>query len=108
MQAGWTVLRASADSRRVYCSSVSGDDANDGSSHKAAVRSLGRAKALVRHGYPDWVLLRRGDVWDEPVGHWTKSGRSATERMVLTTYGAAHERPLIRTGTGEGLFTQSG
>jgi hypothetical protein len=108
MQAGWTILRPSGDSRRVYVSSVTGDDANDGSNYKTAVRTLGRAKTLVRHGYPDWVLLRRGDVWDEPVGHWKASGRSATARMVLTAYGAAVERPLIRTGTGEGLFTQGG
>ena len=51
----------------------------------APVKSLAKAKSLVRAGTGDQMLLRRGDTFYEPIGTWTKGGRSAD--------GAAHDFP---------------
>jgi len=106
--AGWTEFTESADTKKVYVSSTDGDDANDGSTPEKAVQTLGKGKSLLRDGMPDWMLLKRGDVWNEPLGAWSKSGRSATERMLVTSYGDAVARPLIKTGTQTALSALSG
>lgn len=97
---GWTVLRPSADSRIVYVSSSDGNDANDGSFERP-VQHLAKGISLLRSGMPDWLLLKRGDTWtNESLSSLSKSGRSAQERMVITSYGPSTERPLIETGVG--------
>jgi hypothetical protein len=63
---------------------------------------------LLRDMMPDWMLLKRGDVWNETLGNWQKSGRSETERMLVGTYGDDPERPLIKTGTETALSALSG
>lgn len=104
-QDGWTELTPSADSRRVFVSSSGGDDFHDGLSEGTAKRSLAAAIPLLRHGHPDWLLLKRGDTWRESLGHWKRSGRSASEPMVVTSYGAGGERPRLLTGVDNGLIT---
>ncbi len=104
---GWTQFTPSADTRIVYVSSSEGNDANDGLSRGTAKRTIAAGFALLRHTYPDWMLLKRGDVWDESLGHWIKSGRSPSEKMIVATYGAALDRPTLRTGVGDG-FSRSG
>ena len=99
---GWTRLEPSADSRTLYVSST-GDDENDGLSEGNPKRTIAAAKRLLRNGFPDRLLLRRGDAWDESLGNWSLSGRSASERMVVSSYGSGAERPLLRTGTNDGL-----
>ena len=91
---GWTVLTPSADSRTIYVSSSVGDDANDGLSEAAPKKTIRSAIAVTKDGRPDWILLKRGDVFTEGVLAWEKSGRSATERMVLTAYGVG-SRPVL-------------
>lgn len=96
---GWTEFVASPDTRIVYVSS-SGDDANDGLSPESPVRSLEHACTLVRDGFPDWLLLRRGDAWiDEHFGRWKKSGRSAAEPLLIGAYGNGVQRPRVLTGS---------
>jgi len=102
---GWTVFEPNADTRVVYVSSSRGNDAQGGLSPDSAVRSLAAGKARLRHGFPDWMLLRRGDVWDEPLGQWKKSGRSAREVMRVGSYGEEDERPLLHFGVGDGLHS---
>ncbi len=104
-QDGWTALTPSADSRRVFVSSSSGDDFRDGLSERTAKRTLGSAIALLRHGHPDWLLLKRGDTWSESLGHWKRSGRSPDEPMVVTGYGEGEARPRLLTGADNGLIT---
>ena len=42
--------------------------------------TLARGYALLRTGYPDWLLLKAGDTWTKAFGaKWEKSGRSSTE-----------------------------
>jgi len=105
---GWTVLQPSRDSTVVFVSSSTGNDANDGLRREAPVRTLARGMELLRDGYPDWLLLRRGDVWYEPLVLKGKSGRSAAEPLVISSYGASGPRPLLKTGSFTTAFEQTG
>jgi hypothetical protein len=101
---GWTTFTPSPDTRTVYVSSSTGNDSNTGLSQSSPKRTINAGKALVRNGFPDWLLLKRGDTFtDESFGVWSKSGRSESERMLIGTYGSAAARPLIRTGSGAGF-----
>lgn len=105
---GWTDFTASGDSRIVYVSSSDGNDSNDGLSSGAPKATIAAGYSLLRHGYPDWLLLKRGDTWSETLGHWKKSGRSASEKMVVGTYGTATARPLLNTGSAGYAITRTG
>lgn len=105
---GWTIFTPSADTRMVYVSSSSGNDKNDGLSPQTPKNTLAEAVALLRHGFPDWLLLQRGDVWLTSLGQWKKSGRSADEPMLVSSYGSAPSRPLLRTGAKGGIWTHGG
>jgi hypothetical protein len=97
---GWTQFNPSADTRIVYVSSSTGNDANDGYSQNTPKRTLAAARAVLRNGYPDWMLLKCGDAWNENFGGgFGLSGRSATEPMLLSSYGTG-ARPTIQSGTG--------
>src|SRR5262249_37644605 len=103
--AGWTEFSPSVDTRIVYVSSSTGDDANNGLSHTKPKRTIAAGKALLRDGFPDWLLLKRGDAWGESLDtdqEFGLEGRSLTERMLVSAYGAG-ERPLLRTGIGNGV-----
>lgn len=100
---GWTPLVQSADSRVIYVSSSDGSDSNNGLSADAPLRTIAAGYAKMRHTLPDWLLLKRGDTFNEPLGLMTKSGRSSLEPMVIGTYGSNPERPLLLTGTTDGL-----
>lgn len=104
-QDGWTELQPGPDSRRVFVSSSAGDDFQDGLSERTAKRTLTAAIPLLRHRHPDWLLLKRGDTWRESLGHWKRSGRSAQEPMVVTSYGDDEQRPRLLTGVDNGLIT---
>ncbi|MBA3284216.1 MAG: peptidoglycan-binding protein [Nitrosopumilus sp.] len=104
---GWTTFNASSDTRKIYVSSSQGNDSNDGLSTNNPVETLNKARSLLRNGYPDWLLLKKGDVWNnESLSSWKISGRSAMERMVIMSYGTG-SRPRIESGTNSG-FTTSG
>jgi hypothetical protein len=105
-QQGWSRFPVAADARIVYLSSE-GKDTDDGLSAEGAKQSPAAAYALLRHGYPDRLRIRRGDKFHTGFGQWKKSGRSAAEPMVVETYGKG-ERPLFLTGTSTFLFTSSG
>ena len=105
---GWTVFQSSSDTRKVYVSSSAGDDANSGLSPDQPVATLSRAKSLMRDGYPDWMLLRRGDTWtNQSLGRWTLRGRSIEEPMRISAYGTG-ARPLLKTGADHGLTLWEG
>jgi len=75
------------------------------------VESISRAYRLVRSGYADWVLFKRGDVWGEDfepdLGNeeynwrlrWYKDGYSLEESMVISSYGANTARPKWNRGS---------
>ena len=85
----------SADTRMIHVSE-SGDDANDWAAGEP-LRTLAYAKSFMRDGFPDWLLLKCGDTWEEGLERWTLSGRSATEPMLIGTYGDG-PRPILLTG----------
>ncbi len=100
--AGWTELTPSADSLIFYVSE-SGSDSNDGLSPQRPLRTVGEGVRRLRDGKPDWLLLRRGDTFSETLGgNWEKSGRSVSEKMVVSAYGEG-PRPVLVTGSNKGL-----
>src|SRR2546423_10095480 len=72
---------------KIYVSNSEGSDSNSGLDFNNPVKTLSHAKALMRDGHSDWLLLLRGDTWNEPIGVWTKSGVSKQDPMVISYYG---------------------
>ena len=109
---GWTSFEPSHDTRKIHVSAI-GDDRRDGLTPRTAVRTPERGYQLLRHGYPDWLLLRRGDTfdltgekWKPGLRHWSKSGRSAIEPMLMGAFGdSMRPRPLIQTNGGGFIHT---
>ncbi len=99
---GWTALKPAADTRIIYVSSSSGNDANEGLSPDAPLKSIARGFDLLRNDHSDWLLLRRGDTWHEPLGSVTavhlKNGRSRAQPTVIASYGDTGPRPLLKLG----------
>jgi len=103
----WTEFSPSSDTTIIYLS-TDGDDANDCVSETTPCQTLMRGESLLRDGYPDWLLLKRGDVWLESFSNgwsfgWTKSGRAAAEPMLISSYGASGPRPAIHAGQEHGF-----
>jgi hypothetical protein len=98
----------SVDSRVIYVS-TSGSDANDGLSTGTPKLTIAAGVALMRDGFPDWLLLKCGDTWTaEPFStNWLLSGRSTTEMMLLGTYGSGN-RPILRLTNQSGFRRQGG
>ncbi|HKS16124.1 MAG TPA: hypothetical protein VJU16_02370, partial [Planctomycetota bacterium] len=101
----WTTLSPSGDTRTIYVSDSAGDDTQDGLTEPTAKKTIAAGKALLRTGFPDWLLLKAGDTFtDQSIGGWALSGRSVSEPMVVGSYGTG-DRPLIQTGTAHGVAT---
>lgn len=112
---GWTQFSASTDTRLIYVSSVSGNDATARSYFPSAVeigndpfkptgaimayQTLAAARAQLRNGYPDWILFKNGETWtNQRFGVTTLYGRNHNEPMLIGSYGASAQRPTILTG----------
>lgn len=98
----WTTFTPSADTRIVYVSSSEGNDANDGLSPFTPKRTINAGRALLRTGYPDWILFKRGDTFSETnweVGGY--GGRSADEPQLWGSYGEG-ARPIFTPVPGSG------
>jgi hypothetical protein len=93
---GWTVVTASSDTRIIYVSSSMGSDTNNGLSESSPVQTLERAYSLLRDSTPDWMLLRCGDEWYQNIPSISKSGRSADEPILISSYNSG-ARPLIKS-----------
>jgi hypothetical protein len=93
---GWTMLAPSIDTMHVFVSSSAGSDQNSGLSEESPKATIQAAVSLLRQESPDWLHLKRGDRFAGGLGDWFLSGRSPTEPMVVTTFGASAERPLCR------------
>ena len=112
-ETGWSIVTPSNDSRLIYVSSSVGDDdtaeyyaPNDVSDIQypdiiRPFRSVHAALDSVRDGYPDWILLLGGDSWELTDRVELKSGRSVTERSVITSYGSGTERPTLKSNESE-------
>jgi hypothetical protein len=100
---GFTTVTPSSDTKTIFVSTSDGSDSNTGLSADAPVKSLAKGVSLLRSGSPDWMLLKKGDVWNEAFPSWTKSGRSASEPMLVSSYGSGTQRPDIKAGTKNGF-----
>jgi len=103
----WTDFTPSVDTQHVYVSSSSGNDSNNGLSPQTAKRTIPAAVLVLRPDRPDWLHIKRGDTFSGAMGDWYLSGRSATEPMVITTYGTSTARPLFQCGASDGLTVHS-
>jgi hypothetical protein len=79
-----------------------------------AYKTVAAGYARTRTGYPDILLLKRGDTFYEnfgtgSIGAWTRSGPSSTVRTILASYGSSGARPTLAYGdtTGFGITTAS-
>src|SRR4051812_11989238 len=89
---GWTNITPSSDTRTIYVSSSSGSDSNNGLSASSPVKTIAKGYSLIRTESPDWLLLKKGDTFYESIPTWKKSGRSAQEPMLISSYGSG-DRP---------------
>jgi hypothetical protein len=111
---GWTPITLAPGAREVFVSSSMGSDSNTGLSPDQPVRTLYRGYQLIRPASADHMRLRRGDIWvDQAIagqyGSWDKYGRSATEPIVIHTYGDSPNRPIIKAGVRDiGMRIQGG
>jgi hypothetical protein len=62
-----------------------------------AFATIEQAYANVRDGFPDVVLLRRGDSWARSSSfNLTRAGRNSAERQIISAYGpTSTERPIF-------------
>jgi len=101
-QPQWTDLSLPTGSVSYWVSSSGGSDTNPGTI-AAPFATINRGLSALRNGFPDQVLLKCGDTWvlNDQIT-LTKSANSATQYMVLGSYGAG-DRPKIRTPS-HGIF----
>jgi len=118
---GFTQFTPSVDSRIIYVSNTNGNDAtaqfylpSDVSIgtdvfHPTGTiqpyQTLTAAIAQLRTGYPDWILLQKGDTFiNQNFGTLNLSGRNINEPLLIGSYGLATIRPTIFTGN-QGLIS---
>ncbi|MDX2248668.1 MAG: hypothetical protein SF052_17920 [Bacteroidia bacterium] len=118
---GFTQFTPSSDSRIIYVSSSSGNDATaqfyspsapsigsnpfNPTGVIDAYQTLAAAKTHLRNGYPDWILLKRGDTFtNQSFELLNKSGRNRNEPLLIAAYGMASERPAVLTGANSFLL----
>lgn len=82
-----------------------GSDPRDPPGPIAAFATLRGAYQQARRGFSDWVLLRRGDAWEDPSEFplHLPDGQSAAAPSLLGAYGKGCTRPVLRTGLSRGL-----
>ena len=96
---GWTTYETPVDGNVYYVSSSTGSDSNDGLSPETAYATLAKAfEKYQRNGaYNDFILFKRGDVFESDFSvNWGRySGVSASQAMLVGSYGTAAERPRL-------------
>jgi hypothetical protein len=119
---GWTVFMLSPDSRICYVST----DGNDGnasfynagdvavgsdpfnpSGTITAFATYAAAYAQTRDGYPDWILLKRGDQFTFSIGSSIRSGRDSDEPFLIGAYGPSGGCPVVKTGSSQALSARN-
>ncbi len=115
---GWTIFTPSADSRIIYLSSTGNNSTgkyyspqdseigNDPFNPTGPIQSYSTYAAAytqTRNGYPDWILIKRGDTFIETIGNQIRDGRNAQEPFVIAAYGDTGLSPVFKTGTERAL-----
>lgn len=104
----FTTFTPSVDTRQVFVSAT-GNDANDGLSSATPKLTIAAGVALLRDGFPDWLLLKAGDTFTNQAfaANWLLSGRSPSERMLIGAYGSG-ARPVVRMTDAPAFRRQGG
>ena len=110
---GWTTFDPSSDTRIVLVANNPGQEETDICDGYVGdcyiVTNVDEGKALIRDGYPDWLLFKRGDEWtDETLGAWTTDGRSPSEKQLISSYGISTVRPKFNVGKSGTWFNYGG
>jgi len=77
-----------------------------------AYKTLAAAYDLLRNERPDWLLLKRGDVWEEAFPSWGKSGSvdfegepDTSRPLLVAAFGSAlAPRPAVTGGNNLTIF----
>lgn len=115
---GWTMFTPSADTRIMYVSTEGNDSSGqvysstspevgeDPFKPSGAIQpfaTYGAAYAKVRSGYPDWVLIKRGDIFYDAIGSRVWNGRSVSEPALISSYGTEGAAPIFKVGAQQGI-----
>ncbi|MFW5921338.1 MAG: hypothetical protein ACOCUS_05815 [Polyangiales bacterium] len=93
---GWADIAPGSTHTKIYVSSSTGSDDNDGSSPDAALATLEAARDQLREGSSDWILLARGDVFGGVRFREELNGEAPEHPVVVGAYGEG-PRPVIET-----------
>lgn len=96
---GFTVVKPSSDTKRIYVSSSQGNNTNTCLTEAAPCKTVAAGLAKMRNGYPDHLYLKRGDTWRGERFINLRSGRSAREPAVITYYGTSGARPKLENSS---------
>jgi len=110
---GWTIFAPSSDTNIVYVDGLSGNDttcrgylASDPEIGNSFFDPIGNIKtcatpkkaiSLIGKGKPDWILFKRGSVFDVGISN-DRSGRGISEPLVLSSYGDNGDLPVFHGG----------
>ena len=102
---GWTTFTPSSDTRIIYVSSSQGNDANDGLSEATPKRTIAAGMSLLRNGFPDWLLLKKGDEWHLSgwLGWPPVSGKNGSEKLLFSSYGSGPRPRILFPDSSSGL-----
>jgi hypothetical protein len=90
---GWAVIEPGTQHQTIYVSNA-GDDSNDGLSPQSSLATIDAARAKLRQGSSDWLLLKRGDTFSGTRFREELTGESAEHPMVIGSYSDG-PRPII-------------
>lgn len=105
---GYTKFVPSSDTnfptRQIFVANA-GSGANDGLSSSTPKQTIAQGRALLRAGFPDWLLLKCGDTFNEQLHPNCPSGWRATDKMLFSSYGSG-ARPIVNPGNQDAMFGQ--
>lgn len=114
---GWTVFTPHTDTRILYVSSSTGNDST-GIAYTSVSPEIGSnpflpsgtikpfktisaAYSSSRNNAPDWILLKKDDIWYESLQD--RSGLSENAPFLVSSYSPGTNRPLLKTGRNAGI-----
>ncbi|HIC47875.1 hypothetical protein [Methylophaga sp. UBA2012] len=113
---GWSVITPDTETRIVYVSSTEGNDSTAKTYLSAELddpfnpkniqpyKTFEEAYKQIRNDKPDWILLKKGDVFKLQNTIWLRSGKSQSAHLVFGAYGDTHlKRPVIDSFTFDAM-----
>lgn len=91
---GWAKIKPGSIHKKIYVSSSSGSDSNDGLTPSTALQSFQAAFSKTQSPSSDWILLKRGDSFETLSRLREFSGESAEHPILIGAYGEG-DRPTV-------------